>query len=349
MIDIKAREPRDQYQSEEKQAYREKVWITFADNLPDKENAKILFFPGRHGLEIEVALKNGFREENLIACEENAAILATAVWRKKYPKIRCYGNKLQRTIERLKEDKIVLDAANFDYCSNLCTAVFDDFSKLRNTDIINPRLFVLSVTLFKGRESRALVDIARLVFREPHGKASCLLRNNKAIDRIRILWAFLEHELGMSCYLLYQSEYQSATKRMCFGIFTVKSLKEILSKAWATFYEDIDTKILKEISLLEDVIQNSQDGQHPMDDKRWDEADEIDTEIREAELKIKRELALKYNLKVTQIPRTLSENRSRLYELRNEIWDRGMNYYRKSLIRSESEKAQILQDRGSWR
>ena len=143
-------EPLNQYQFKEKQEYREVVWDTLASNL-DVSSAKVLFFPGRHGLEIEVALKHGFKEENLIACEENKAILATAAWRKQYPRIRCYGTKLSRTVERLAKDGLILDAANLDYCSNLCTAVFNDLRALHSGAIFG-KSFILALTVLKGRD-----------------------------------------------------------------------------------------------------------------------------------------------------------------------------------------------------
>lgn len=206
-------EPTHEYLNNEKAQYRESVWAAFAEAVPDPSTANVLFFPGRHGLEIPVALRYGFSEENLIACDENAAILATAKWRKEYPAMRCYGTKLKRTIERLAADGIVLDAIALDYCSNLCTAVISD---LRQILLTQGDTLIIAITLLKGREDRALADIARLAFHQPHGP----------MDRMAIIQALFASWDFRSRSLL-NSEYRSGSKNMTYGVFTVKAISAI--------------------------------------------------------------------------------------------------------------------------
>lgn len=206
---MKIREPENQYDFEAKRQYREAVWRTFAENVRDVGTAKVLFFPGRHGFEIEVALRHGFKEENLIACEENPAIIATAQWRQHYPKIRCYGTPLLRTLERLNAEGVILDAANLDFCSNVCRAVLDDLHGLLEKQTRWP--LTIAVTLLKGRESTALVDIGRLVCRQANG----------SLDRILLVRKILQNPWRYLTKPIISAEYRSKSKNMAYGVFQV--------------------------------------------------------------------------------------------------------------------------------
>lgn len=217
-------EPKDEYNSEQKAAYREAVWFAFAESVPDVATAKVLFFPGRHGFEIPVALRHGFKAENLIACDENAAIIATAKWRKDHPEIRCYGTSLSRTIPRLVQDGIKLDAANLDFCSNLCSGLMADIMLLLTSQPSDAGL-VVAVTMLKGREDKTIIDVARLVFQETNG----------AVDRPRLVQAWLVHS-GYFSRTVQRGEYRSGTKNMTFMVLRTKSAQSV-AEEWRRFYE----------------------------------------------------------------------------------------------------------------
>ena len=325
------REPKNQYQFKEKQEYREAVWDTFASNL-DASNAKVLFFPGRHGLEIEVALERGFREENLIACEENAAILATAAWHKQYPQIRCYGTKLSRTIERLAADGIIVDAANLDYCSNLCTSVMDDFRKLLTYKITKPTI-VLAVTLLKGREDRTVTDIARLVFKEATG----------ALDRIGLVQSLLS-SWRYPTKLLSKSQYRSNTKNMVYGILVVAT-EDWMSNQYLQFFESHLAEV-DALMGLDDKVTDPQafETYKVLQDEFFDRRNILKNKLLEFDRNF-------YGF--TNHSYFLSWKWHRLFDIGNrrhrDDYRQELTRTRKQLIRSESEKAQILQAGRAYR
>uniref|UniRef100_A0A6M3KWW9 Uncharacterized protein n=1 Tax=viral metagenome TaxID=1070528 RepID=A0A6M3KWW9_9ZZZZ len=217
-------EPVNEYLSAEKAQYRESVWSAFAEAVPDVTTARVLFFPGRHGLEIPVALSHGFKEENLIACDENAAIIATAKWRKEYPAIRCYGTSLSRTIPRLAQDGVRLDAANLDFCSSLCHDLMSDICMLLDSQPAEAGMN-LAVTILKGREDKAVADMARLVFRETNG----------AVDRLRVIQAWLARN-GYFNRTLHRGEYRSGSKNMAFAVFATRH-RDKIDAQYARFFE----------------------------------------------------------------------------------------------------------------
>jgi hypothetical protein len=63
------RAPKAGYDFPAKSEYREQIWQTFVEHIPDPTQAQVAFFPGPEGLEIPVALKYGFKLENLHAIE----------------------------------------------------------------------------------------------------------------------------------------------------------------------------------------------------------------------------------------------------------------------------------------
>ena len=210
--------PKNLYDFPEKDGYRETIWGTFAKEL-NPSTAKILFFPGKQGLEIEVALGYGFKEESLIACDRSKALIATAQWHKQYPQIRCYGSELSRTIDRLAEDDIIIDGINLDYCSNLCGEVLDDLIKVLNYIVKKKNHnLLLAITLLKGRESSALTAIAKLVFKEASG----------AVDRVSLVRSFLMAS-GFYTMTILNSDYRSNTKNMSYGVLSIQSESSVQS------------------------------------------------------------------------------------------------------------------------
>ena len=220
---IKTREPQNEYIFPEKEAYRESVWSTFAKHIAPS-TARVLFYPGRHGLEIPIALKHGFKEENLIACEMNKALLINSEWRKIYPQVRLYGTPLLRTIERLESDKIKLDAVNLDYCSNLCQPIFTDVKELLKSKCVKWPFFI-AVTMLKGREWCEFADIARMICPQEDG----------TIDRIGVVMALIRSWNYLVKPIL-NKEYRSDNKFMNYGIFGVTT-EQWLKDEWRRFFD----------------------------------------------------------------------------------------------------------------
>lgn len=233
---LSIRGPIQGYQTKEKDLYRKKVWENirnaFHNHLSDK---KVLIFPSNHDREIKVVLDSGVKEENIWACDENAAILASAKWHKEYPKINILGVKLERAIEKLYAKKIKIDIANFDFCSNLCESVFCDVANF--IKFIASDYFCYSITILKGRETTVETLLAKMLFKDLKGAA----------DRIKIHSRFVLRENDIVIKELYQSEYKSNTQYMSYGIFKTIKTKALENAVLSVFAENAGQikKVLK--------------------------------------------------------------------------------------------------------
>jgi len=222
--------PKHGYLTEIKDAYRKDVWRQFALLTDDPENAKVLMLPSNHSAEIEEALKIGIKEENIYACDENAAMLATAPWRKKYPKINILGNKLTRAMERLQERKIKIDIANLDLCTNLSKWMFEDIISLLK--LLLKDKIILGLTLLKGRETSSETTLARMLFKG----------NNNVADRIEIVFQHIKSQPNICAAMQFKKEYKSGRQKMVYGVFDIISSDFFVKKAdiiFETFREDI--------------------------------------------------------------------------------------------------------------
>lgn len=161
------RGPKEGYGFSAKEGYREHVWREFAANLHGVEvrDAIAVFMPGPDGAEIPVALSHGFSEKNLIAVDENPALLAAAKWRKSYPGVRVMGGKVSRVFERMRKEGIAPHAINLDLCNALSIELFEE---LEAVQIVEGGVFALTVQ--KGRESRAVHSIASALAPEWQGE-----------------------------------------------------------------------------------------------------------------------------------------------------------------------------------
>ena len=212
VVPEKTRGPQEGYLSESKRQYRKNVWNNinngFGGNMGDK---KVLIFPSNHDAEIKQVLKSGVKEENIWACDESAALLATAKWRKVYPKINILGVKLERAIVKLNSAGIKIDAANFDFCSNLCGSVFVDVANFVN--MVGSDVFCFGVTLLKGREGALETLLAKMLYTDIKGAA----------DRVKVLVHFVVSKCKVRIRNIFQSEYKSGKQYMTYGVH--KSIK----------------------------------------------------------------------------------------------------------------------------
>jgi len=156
--------PKGGYNFEEKQKYRKQIWDTFAKEL-NPETAVVAFLPSKEGFEIPIALKRGFKEENLIAIDKNPALIACAGWRKEYPKVKFYGSNIIRATERILNDKINIDAVNLDLCGNLSLTMMQMVKKIVDENIksIPNKKLIVAITMFEGREQHAINYMADII------------------------------------------------------------------------------------------------------------------------------------------------------------------------------------------
>jgi hypothetical protein len=246
------RQPKQGYLTDTKNSYRNIVYENFFNLFKGKVgDKKLLFLPANHDEEIKVALKVGFKEENMYAVDDNPAMLATVKWRKDYPKINVIGARLGRAFERLKEKGIKIDAANLDLCTNLQLWMFEDLSYF--VENVMSEECALGITLLKGRESSSEIALAKLISKTQTGAA----------DRIKICYDYIMKttEKSLMGKLWINEEYKSGNQIMVFGVahffsgvligrHLSKIYEKLVPKAryiikWDNYFYKFDNKIKK--------------------------------------------------------------------------------------------------------
>lgn len=156
---VKRRAPKGGYDNESKQEYRENVWSHLAPKvkplLANNENARVLLLPSKEGLEIDVAIKHGINPKQIIAIDENPALLAHAQWKDKIPKENRFGCKVSKIGKKIDSNGWTLVGANLDFCNTFSEELINEINSFFKYTPIHDR-FSFCVTMGKGRESKAL-------------------------------------------------------------------------------------------------------------------------------------------------------------------------------------------------
>jgi hypothetical protein len=105
--------------------------------------------PSREGIEIEVALEKGFREDRLHVVDDNPANVA--VLKRKYKQINTYGVSAARACYRIRRSGVRLRAANFDFTGCVGNPLVDELWAIAGTNVFT-RDALVAVTLLRGRE-----------------------------------------------------------------------------------------------------------------------------------------------------------------------------------------------------
>lgn len=143
--------PATGYEFGAKRHYRNIIWKAFRDHCGTRRaEAQALLMPSSEGTEIDVALRNGFREYNLHVVDHNTAIVATL--KRKYPRIQTYGVSLVKAFSRMQEAGIRLDVANLDLCSNVNAHMLEDLMDVAQTGVLGHGSLA-AVTMLRGREA----------------------------------------------------------------------------------------------------------------------------------------------------------------------------------------------------
>jgi hypothetical protein len=150
------RAPKEGYDFGNKRQYRREVWSVFRLFAhTDRFRARVLLMPSAEGDEIEVALRNGFRLENMVIVDRNPAIVATLN--------RRYGNRMQamgcdvvRAAERLVAAGQWVNIANLDLCGHTGSSA-DVARQFVDTGVFG-ECGMLAVTCLKGRETASTMD-----------------------------------------------------------------------------------------------------------------------------------------------------------------------------------------------
>lgn len=244
---LEVRGPKTGYATTHKQEYRKNLYKHIQEAVCGNIHLKkLLFMPSNTDNEIKEALSIGIREENMWACDDNPAMLATTKWRKKYPKINILGSKLSHAIERLKEKNIKIDIVNLDLCTNLSQWMFDDVQNLIKYLMRDDMFF--AITLLKGRESSSEVTLAKMLFTDM----------KEAADRISIIFYYLIQQINISGKILLNAEYVSGKQKMCYGLIhfvTNETIRNENIEVYKSLHQDVK-RVLKIDSAFHDVIDD---------------------------------------------------------------------------------------------
>jgi len=168
MRKIQRRAPAHGYDFGNKRQYRRAVWAALRDHCAGRmASAQALLMPSAEGDEIEVALANGFREQNLHIVDHNAAIVASL--KRRYPRVHTYGVSLEDAIERLWKKELRIDVANLDLCGPVSVKLAFTLKTLAASEVMrgttpaaeNQKWAVgrLAVTVLRGREQGRIGEL----------------------------------------------------------------------------------------------------------------------------------------------------------------------------------------------
>lgn len=228
--EMKIRGPKDGYDFDAKQKYREKVW-NFFEEWADKDS-KILFFPSTEGLEIPLALSLGFKQENLIAVDDNPSAISESKWRKEYPNVKFYGGRLSKVIKQIENDKIKLYGANLDFCNNLSHELIEEFNSFVCSDILEEKCLI-SLTVMNGRESKSTNTIADLLIENmEYGIGKNYSKDNFGFKNKRlsvVACSAISKINKIDRYLQFQEDhsYMSGNIKMSYGFMEIAERRAI--------------------------------------------------------------------------------------------------------------------------
>lgn len=200
--------------SEAKHEYRIAVWDTIVTRLQCPEMSHALILPADNGAEIPIMLRRGFRADHIHAVDQSAAMLASlkrnpGSWRNRYPEVNIYGNSLARACERMRDDGIELDVANFDLCGNLSDPVYNEVRQAVSSGVL-AQYAILALTMLKGREPATTVALLNRVGRSRVG----FVLEEACSDRL-------------SLNMIREEQYQSGSSPIVWGVATTDDYPRI--------------------------------------------------------------------------------------------------------------------------
>lgn len=153
--------PKAGYDFPQKQHYRQIIWRRFTDIAGStRSNSHVLLMPSIEGLEIDAALRRGFREEHLHVVDKTPAIVAHL--KRRYPKIHTYGCDVVPALERIRRAGYPLAFLNLDLCGNMSNKTWRTLRRCVEQLLVRPT--AIAVTVLRGRETKlpqATAAIAR--------------------------------------------------------------------------------------------------------------------------------------------------------------------------------------------
>lgn len=218
-LDVSA--PKNGYNTDAKQKYREDVWsclIPAWELCKYHDNAHVLIMPSREGLEIDHLISLGVPQERIVAIDKSAAVIATSIWRKKFPKVKFFTTSVGDAYKKINASNIIICAANLDFCSNFCESLIDEYRRFR-TKTNQFECARIACTIAKGREGKALVSMIKKFaphldqYNEPRCAA---LLSCSELDNEHMLWGQGDYVSGknpMSWFVVSRSYIISSETR----------------------------------------------------------------------------------------------------------------------------------------
>lgn len=218
---IRRTAPKAGYDTLAKAGYRRAVWdaVTLERGAP---RGKVLILPSSEGVEIDVALARGVQPEQLICVDRSAAVIATSRWRKAHPSVRFHAADIASVGAKIAASGDTVEFANLDLCGQVSQETVDQIkSFLRACPLANE--YVISITVAKGREGRALATLMQ---------AQGGLRGLPACSRLRALCRMcgLTNGATQKVIVLGEGTYVSGKHPMAWAVLSVE-------RAWPDWCE----------------------------------------------------------------------------------------------------------------
>ena len=157
--------PKAGYDTDIKAKYREQVWDAFAPGVAGiiadtTGTLKAVIMPSAEGLEIEVALSRGLREEQIVCVDRSAAVIATSKWRKRWPDVKFFASEVSAVGDKIAKAGWAVRVANLDLCGNFSDDTIDAVRGFLSGAPLAP-VAEMAVTIAKGREGSALTSLLK--------------------------------------------------------------------------------------------------------------------------------------------------------------------------------------------
>jgi hypothetical protein len=235
--------PEGGYEFGRKRHYRREIWASFRRWAgPARSEANCLLMPSSEGTEIEVALQNGFREENLHVVDRNPAIVAHL--KRRFPRIHTYGVELSKAAQRIA-DKCSIDFANFDLCGNVGRPLL---RTLQDAEICLAKPWqeagrgaIVAATCLRGREQAQATRMLALLSAKEGALPGLAELDKQRLIAMGIALSYLplddrgglfcstdcDEELSTIACLLKSGSYRSSTRQtMLWGMYHIREFHE---------------------------------------------------------------------------------------------------------------------------
>lgn len=224
--------PKGGYAFPGKEGPRQAIWDTFREHGERvRGTAHCLLMPSSEGIEVEVALRAGFKERNLHLVDRNHGIVGHL--KRRYPQASCYGREVEVAVESIRARGIRLSYLNLDLCGNLGWPLIRALKGISGCGYLSPGTLV-AVTLLKGRELPPMVEEIDEEEKRCGALAARLKLNTREAARIYLVGGLLTY-LGHLSYTPEKATVAEAIKAgtytsshkmgMLWGIYNIRPLE----------------------------------------------------------------------------------------------------------------------------